>query len=62
MARSEEVPRSSLPVPPRPHVGLTTYDAKDPETAFRPIEALRPPAGAPNQLSEEGVQALHPVC
>ena len=50
MARSEEVPRNSLPIPPRRHVGLTTYDAKDPETAFPPIEALRPPAGAPNVL------------
>jgi len=29
-------------------VGLTTYDAKDPETSFPPIAALRPPAGSPN--------------
>ncbi len=48
MARPVDVPRNSLPVPPRRHAGLTTYDAKDPETAFPPIEALRPPAGAPN--------------
>ena len=34
----------------RPHVGLTTYDAKDPATSFPPIEPLRPPAGAPNVL------------
>ena len=32
------------------HVGLTTYDAKDPDTSFPPIEPLRPPAGAPNVL------------
>ncbi|HEV7759372.1 MAG TPA: arylsulfatase [Acidimicrobiales bacterium] len=32
------------------YVGLTTYDAKDPETAYPPIEPLRPPAGAPNVL------------
>ena len=25
--------------------GLTTYDAKDPDTAYPPIEPLRPPAG-----------------
>jgi arylsulfatase len=31
-------------------VGLTTYDAKDPETTFPPIAPLRPPAGAPNVL------------
>src|SRR4051812_39312555 len=42
--------REVLPIPNRPHVGLTTYDAKDPDTAFPAIEALRPPAGAPNVL------------
>jgi arylsulfatase len=31
-------------------VGLTTYDAKDPDTKFPPITPLRPPAGAPNVL------------
>jgi arylsulfatase len=31
-------------------VGLTTYDAKDPDTSFPPIETLRPPDGAPNVL------------
>jgi len=39
-----------LPIPDRPHVGLTTYDAKDPDTKFRPIEPLLPPKGAPNVL------------
>ena len=42
--------RDVLPIPDRPHVGLTTYDAKDPATAFPPIEPLRPPEGAPNVL------------
>ncbi len=42
--------RDVLPIPDRSHVGLTTYDAKDPDTAFPPIEQLRPPAGAPNVL------------
>jgi arylsulfatase len=42
--------RSVLPIPDRPHVGPTTYDAKDPDTSFAPIEPLRPPAGAPNVL------------
>jgi arylsulfatase A-like enzyme len=45
-----DLSRTYLPIPRRPHVGLTTYDAKDPETSFPPIEALRPPAGAPNVL------------
>jgi len=39
-----------LPIPDRPSRGLTTYDAKDPETAFPPIEPLLPPEGAPNVL------------
>jgi arylsulfatase len=42
--------RTVLPVPDRPHVGLTTYDAKDPDTSYPPIKPLRPPQGAPNVL------------
>ncbi len=42
--------RQVLPIPDRQHVGLTTYDAKDPATSFPPIEPLRPPDGAPNVL------------
>ncbi|MCZ6738196.1 MAG: arylsulfatase [Actinobacteria bacterium] len=45
-----EIHRSVLPIPERAHVGLTTFDAKDPETVFPPIEELRPPDGAPNVL------------
>ena len=42
--------RNVLPIPDRPRMGLITYDAKDPETKFPPIEQLRPPKGAPNVL------------
>ena len=42
--------RDVLPIPDRPDRGLTTYDAKDPESSFPPIEPLRPPDGAPNVL------------
>ena len=42
--------RDVLPIPDRQHVGVTTYDAKDPATSFPPIEQLRPPEGAPNVL------------
>jgi hypothetical protein len=42
--------RAILPIPDARHVGLTTYDAKDPATAFPPITELRPPKGAPNVL------------
>jgi arylsulfatase A-like enzyme len=47
---SGEVQRTVLPMPDRQHTGLITYDAKDPDTSFPPIEALRPPEGAPNVL------------
>src|SRR5262245_41185499 len=42
--------RTMLPIPDRPSPGLTTYDAKDPDSAFPPIEPLLPPEGAPNVL------------
>jgi arylsulfatase len=45
-----DLQRAALPIPDREHVGLTTYDAKDPKTSFPPIEPLRPPEGAPNVL------------
>lgn len=44
------VMRETLPIPDSQHVGLTTYDAKDPNTKYPPITMLRPPAGAPNVL------------
>ena len=48
---SAEVQRSILPIPEVKHVGLTTYDAKDPETKFPPIRDVRPPEGAPNVVT-----------
>ena len=42
--------RTMLPIPDRQSAGLTTYDAKDPETAYPPIEPLLPPEGSPNVL------------
>jgi arylsulfatase len=44
------IQREVLPIPDRPFTGLVTFDAKDPETKFPPIEPLRPPEGAPNVL------------
>jgi arylsulfatase A-like enzyme len=46
----DQVRRDILPIPDAKHVGLTTYDAKDPDTTYPPITALRPPTGAPNVL------------
>jgi hypothetical protein len=52
--KTGEIPRHILPSRERPHVGLTTYDATDPDSRFPPIEPLRPllrpPEGAPNVL------------
>jgi arylsulfatase A-like enzyme len=45
-----EPQRSVLPIPDRTPVGLTTYDAKDPDTSYPPITPLRPPKDAPNVL------------
>lgn len=48
--RNAKLPRTVLPIAEAQHVGLTTYDAKDPDTKYPPIVPLRPPAGAPNVL------------
>ena len=50
MKEQDKIQRQVLPIPDRQHVGLTTYDAKDPDTKYPPIEPLRPPKGAPNVL------------
>jgi arylsulfatase A-like enzyme len=50
MTTRDETQREILPIPDLQHVGMTTYDAKDPDTRYPPIEPLRPPAGAPNVL------------
>lgn len=47
---ADELARNILPIPDRKFVGLTTYDARDPDTAYPPIKALRPPTGAPNVM------------
>ncbi len=46
----DPISRTILPIPDVPHVGLTTYDAKDPDTSYPPIKDVRPPATAPNVL------------
>jgi arylsulfatase len=47
---SDNLPRTTLPIPDPQRTGLITYDAKDPDTRFPPIETLLPPKGAPNVL------------
>ena len=42
--------RAILPIPHRVAPGLTTYDAKDQDTAYPLIVPLTPPKGAPNVL------------
>ena len=46
----DKMQRTVLPIPDITPIGLTTYDAKDPETKYPPIHPLRPPQGAPNVL------------
>jgi hypothetical protein len=51
MAKSEDpIQRSVLPIPDVTPIGLTTFDAKDPDTKYPPIRPIHPPAGAPNVL------------
>jgi hypothetical protein len=50
MSSEDKKHRSHLPIPTPERTGLITYDAKDPDTRFPPIEQLRPPKGAPNVL------------
>ncbi len=45
-----DLPRDILPIPDRPYVGPTMYDARDPDAKYAPITPLRPPTGAPNIL------------
>jgi hypothetical protein len=48
--QSDHHQRVNLPIPDGSRPGLTTYDAKDPDTRFPAITPLRPPQGAPNVL------------
>jgi arylsulfatase A-like enzyme len=50
VSSQDKIARTVLPIPDQPHVGLTTYDAKDPDTHYPPIKDVRPPKGAPNVL------------
>jgi len=47
---SRPIQREVLPIPDQAYAGFVTYDAKDPDSRFAPIEELRPPPGAPNVL------------
>src|SRR6476659_1936737 len=51
MAKPEDsIQRSVLPIPDVTPIGLTTFDARDPDTKYPPIRPIHPPAGAPNVL------------
>src|SRR5712664_3722038 len=50
MKRDDTQMRTILPIPEQSYSGLVTYDAKDPDTKYPPIQPLRPPKGAPNVL------------
>jgi arylsulfatase len=42
---ADDLPRDVLPIPERKHVGITTYDAMDPETTYPPSSADSPFTG-----------------
>jgi len=46
MTKPDKHQRSVLPIPDVRKPGLTTFDAKDPDSRFPPIETVVPPAGA----------------
>jgi arylsulfatase A-like enzyme len=46
----DSIQRQVLPIPYQGASFPATFDAKDPDTAFPPIEPLLPPEGAPNVL------------
>jgi len=48
--KAETKGRTVLPIPDRPFTRLVTFDAKDPDSKYSPIEPLRPPEGSPNVL------------
>lgn len=50
MVENSRNSRTHLPIPTAQRTGLITYDAKDPDTSYPPIEQIRPPDGAPNVL------------
>jgi hypothetical protein len=59
MASAQDLPRTVLPIPDREHQGLTTFDAKDPDTNYPPIQPMRPP---PTEMatSAPGNNSLRP--
>jgi arylsulfatase A-like enzyme len=50
MSNRDNLFRDHLPIPDPQRTGLITYDAKDPDTKYPPIDQLLPPKGAPNVL------------
>ena len=49
MADIDRARRAVLPIADEQRAGTVTYDAKDPDTSFPPIEPLRPPEGRPER-------------
>jgi len=50
MSNEDKKHRSQLPIQSIRRPDYITFDAKDPDSKFPPIEQLRPPKGAPNVL------------
>ena len=53
--------RGNLLIPDPRHVGLTTYDANDPDTTFPPIEPLSgTPVSGPSAAAGGGASSRDP--
>jgi arylsulfatase A-like enzyme len=50
MSCRDNLNRTILPIPDQQYPGLTTFDARDPDTKYPPIRDIRAPEGAPNVL------------
>jgi len=69
MNGQDKIQRQVLAIPDRQHVGLTTYDAKDPDTRYPPIERLLPPKGSNvllfidgQKVGEGRIEMIQPFC
>ena len=59
MSTQDKIKREVFPIPDKPYMGLTTFDAKDPDTSFPKHEPLRPLPARPAALVAIQVKNQH---
>jgi hypothetical protein len=55
---ASNLPRTVPPIPGRQHVGLTTYDARDPDASYPLTEPSRPPVAARSGPAYDSLRRL----